>query len=174
MINRRAFIYLIITLLIGFALGLFSGGLYQLRKDVKREPMAPPFTIGPMLARDLQLTDVQMDQVSGIFRRYEKKAEQRREEIRVQVEEDLQSLRQELLPYLKDEQIQILDRWIEGQPPPGPGPTPGSPEPGMHPPDQGLYPPPPGPPPGQGLPPGVAPHPPGPADPGIKDTLPMK
>ena len=174
MINRRAFIYLIITLLIGFALGLFSGGLYQLRKDGKREPMPPPFAIGPMLARDLQLTDTQMDQVSGIFRKYEKKAAQRREEIREQVEVDLDALRQELLPYLTDEQIQFLDRWIQGQPPPGPGPAPG-PAPGMFPPDEGHNLTPPGPPPGQGLPPGVPPPPPRPAGSGVnQDTLPSK
>jgi len=174
MFNRKAFIYLIITLLIGFALGLFSGGLYQLRKDGARNPMPPPFAIGPMLARDLQLTDAQMDQVSEIFRKYEKKATQRREEIREQVEEDLQSLKQELLPYLTDEQIQFLDRWIEGQPPPGPGPAPG-PAPGMFPPDEGHNLTPPGPPPGQGLPPGVPPPPPRPAGSGVnQDTLPSK
>ena len=173
MINRRAFIYLIITLLIGFALGLFSGGLYQLRKDDRRNPMVPPFAIRFMLTRDLQLTDTQIDQVSEIFRKYEKKAVQRREEIRKQVSEDLQSLKQDLIPYLTEEQIQILDGWTEGRPPAGSRPIPGL-IPGMFPPDQWHNLTPPGPP-GQHLPPGVPPHLPGKKDlPGIQDTIPLK
>jgi hypothetical protein len=154
---------LVIMLVIGFAPGLFSGGLYRFRKGDRKPPVPPQFTIGNTLERDLQLTDTQMDQLSQIFKEYEKKAERIREEIREQVALDLDSLRLQLIPYLTVKQVQLLDRWIEGRPPPGPGPTPGVPEPGQYPPDKGQMPPTPwpAPPPGQGLPPGVSPHPPG-------------
>jgi len=158
MINRKAFIYLIITLIIGFALGMFSGGLHRARKPPGAERKGPQFMIGDMLARDLQLTESQIEQVTDIFKDYEAKVEKKREAIQKQVEEDLDTLRMELLPFLTDKQAKRLDRWIEGGPPPGPGQGPPPPGERPQPPRPGQGPPPPGegpPPPGNGS------HPPG-------------
>lgn len=153
MINGKAFIYLLVTLLIGFALGLFSAGLRQVKRDHKEERMRPRMVIGELLIRDLHLTEDQIDQVSGILDAYEKKADQRREMIQQQIQSDLDSLRNELAPYLNSTQLDRLDEWIEGGPPPGPGPQPGNSAPGMAPVEPGPQPPGYGPRPGEQGPP---------------------
>jgi hypothetical protein len=140
MIDRKAFIYLIITLMIGFALGAFSDGLHHLHRSRKDPRMQPRFFIGDMLAKDLSLSESQMEQLEGIFKVYEERFQQRREDIRKQVEEDLDSLSEELRPFLTGEQIKRLDEWIEGGMPPGPGPQPGAPGREMVPPPPGQHP----------------------------------
>jgi hypothetical protein len=163
MIKGRAFIYLIITLLIGFALGLFSDGLHHVKKGRKFNNMGPGFHMGDMLARDLQLTESQVKQTKDIFDKYEKKAKQRRKEIREEVERDVDSLKTEIIPYLTKEQVQRLESLFERGPGPLPGLGPGGLEPGMPQPPPGQGPPHPGegnppwdrdaPPPDQGVPP---------------------
>jgi hypothetical protein len=118
----KAFIYLIITLLIGFALGLFSDALLHLRRMKQPERMEPLFMMEQMLIKELQLSGQQQEQVSEILERYDKKIRKTREAIRKKSEADFDSLRMELVPYLTEAQVQILNELRKPGPPRPPGP----------------------------------------------------
>jgi len=140
----KAYIYLMITLLVGFALGLLTDGLQHAIKMNKRENRAPMFMVERIIMEDLQLTPEQRKQVEPVIREFEKKSVLTREMIRKQVESDLDSLKLSLTPYLSADQLKKFDSLMKpdkrpGPPPPGPG---NRRPPGMEPPPGGNKPPP--------------------------------
>lgn len=117
----KAFIYLIITLLIGFALGMFSDGLLHLRRMRKPERIEPLYMMEQRLVHELQLTGKQQQEISNILDAYEKKSMETRKAIRKKAEADFDSLRMSLIPYLTDEQVKKLND-LHKLPPLGPRP----------------------------------------------------
>jgi hypothetical protein len=143
--TAKAFIYLIITLLIGFALGLFTDGLQHAINKNKNQGPAPFFMIQRIVKQELQLTEEQMKQIEPILMEFEKKQLKTREVIRKQVETELDSLKLALMPYLSEEQMEQLGKWMENGERRNPPMPPGEhPIPGMYPPLPGMNPTPPG------------------------------
>ena len=130
--TARALLYLLITLLIGFGLGMTTDRALQTIKKSRMVHRPPEHNFVEDMVRSLELGPGQMDSIKPVLDAFIAQADSTRRMIMEQTEAGMDSLRINLLPLLTDEQILKLDKsgffrkgpWKRGESPP-PGPPPG-------------------------------------------------
>ncbi len=98
--TTRAFLYLMITLVIGFVLGMITDRALHLIHKPKMDLGPPEINIIGKIITNLELEPDQVDSIKLVLEDFFSRAESTRTLIMQQAEADLDTLRINLLPYL--------------------------------------------------------------------------
>jgi hypothetical protein len=140
--TARALLYLLITLLIGFGLGMLSDRALMTLKRSKVAQHPPEHNIVEDMIRSLELDSGQVESIRPVLEEFFARTDSTRKMIMQQAGANMDSLRQNLIPFLTAEQIREMEEsgffrpgpWRQGKPGP-PGPPPGGGRPQGPPPD---------------------------------------
>jgi hypothetical protein len=107
--NAKAFFYLLITLIIGFALGMITDRALQTIGKHRMDTRPPGRNIMDDIIVTLELKPDQVDSIRPVFDDFFKRAEITRNLIMQHAEADMDILRLNLLPYLTEGQIEKIE-----------------------------------------------------------------
>jgi hypothetical protein len=139
--NSKAFLYLLLTLLIGIGLGMITHRAFLINRKPRMDRLPPERNIINDIVRTLELSPGQVDSIMPVLEDFYRRAEITRARVMQQADADLDTLRLSLLPYLTESQqkkMEDLGLFYPGPQRPGgpPGPPPGGPP---FPPDRDRY-----------------------------------
>jgi hypothetical protein len=107
--NSKALLYLLITLVIGFALGMITGRALQTIGKNRMHNLPPVRNLMDDIIVTLDLEPEQVDSIRPVFDDFFERAETTRSLLMKQAEADMDTLRLNLLPYLTEYQIKKIE-----------------------------------------------------------------
>ncbi|MBU0559897.1 MAG: hypothetical protein KJ799_18165 [Bacteroidetes bacterium] len=108
--KTKATVIIIITLLVGFALGFFTHVLLMENRLNDISGLRKRGGITRHFLNRLEVSDEKKDTIRTIIRQYEEKFKSHSESSRAEMKYLMDSLKSELQPFLTEEQLRILDR----------------------------------------------------------------
>jgi hypothetical protein len=108
--TSKALLYLLITFIIGFGLGMITDRALQTIHKFRVYERPPGKNIMDDIIGILELKPNQIDSIKPVFEDFFGRAENTRILIMQQAEADMDTLRLNLLPYLTESQIEKIDK----------------------------------------------------------------
>jgi len=108
--TKKAYLFLLITLILGIVLGVLMENLLEIRRfKLMTERMHEPVSFSEGIKNQLMLTDAQMDSLQPLMDFYAEVSNQHREEARITHQAEMDSMFVKMLPYLNEEQTRIVE-----------------------------------------------------------------
>jgi len=108
--TKKAYLFLLITLILGIILGVAVENLLEMRRFNKMtERMHEPVSFRDGISQRLQLSEEQLDSLQPILDFYAEKSQMHREEARITYQAEIDSMFVKMMPYLNEEQVKIVE-----------------------------------------------------------------